>query len=63
MIQIIGIMVAFYIITRMLHLLIDKSKEINAVTMISAILTLLIAAYSLYALATTGASISRSLLE
>jgi hypothetical protein len=60
-IQVIGIMIAFYIITKMLHLLIDKSKEASPITLISAGITLLIAAYGIYSLLTSGAGLGRYL--
>ncbi len=63
MIQVIGLMIAFYIITRMLHMLIDKSKEINTVTMLFCVLTILVSIYGIYSLLTSGSEISQSLLR
>jgi len=56
-------MIAFYIITRMLHMLIDKSKEINTVTMLFCVLTILVSIYGIYSLLTSGSEISQSLLR
>jgi len=53
MIPAIGLMIAAYIITRMLNLLIDREK-ISIVTTIFAAITILVSIYCIYVLLTTG---------
>lgn len=62
MIPPIGIMIAFYIITRMLNLIIEKRKETGFLTMFFAILTILVAIYAIYALI-TGSTEASELLK
>lgn len=63
MIQAIGLMIAFYIITRMVHLLTDKPKEVKTLTLIFAVITILVAILGIYSLITSGSEISRTLLD
>lgn len=63
MIPLIGIMIGAYIITRMLHLIIDQSKTTNAVTMIFAVITILITIYVIYSLLTSGSETSSSIFN
>lgn len=53
MIPVIGLMVGFYIITRMLNLLIDK-KATSIITTIFAGITILVSIYCIYVLLTSG---------
>lgn len=43
MIPVIGTLIALYVITRMLNLLIDKSKGTSIITMLFAVITVLFA--------------------
>jgi len=61
MIPIIGIMIAFYIITRMAEVF--EAKEKGTITTILAVLTVLVSLYAIYALATSSVNIPSSLLE
>lgn len=62
MIPAIGIMIAFYIIIRMLNLIIEKRKEPGFSTMFFAILTILVTIYAIYALI-TGSTEASELLK
>ncbi len=53
MIPAIGLMIAAYVITRMLNLLIDREK-ISIVTTIFAAITILVSLYCIYVLLTSG---------
>jgi hypothetical protein len=55
------LLVALYVMARMAHLIIDKSKEISIVTAALAILTILAAVYAVYVAFTGSAEISRLL--
>jgi hypothetical protein len=61
MIPVIGYMVGAYIITRMAHLLIDKSKETNIITAFLAVITILVTLYALFTLATNSSEIASKL--
>ena len=63
MIQVIGLMVALYIITRMFHLIIDKHKETGIVTLLFALLTIIIAVYGANFLFTSGSEITKTLSD
>lgn len=63
MIPTIGIMVALYIITKMLRLIIDKRKETSIITLLFAALTLLISIYSIISLASSAAEIAQKFLK
>ncbi|MFC2165901.1 hypothetical protein ACFLT2_13015 [Acidobacteriota bacterium] len=59
MIPAIGFMVGFYVITRMLSLLLrDKEGKESAVTLVFAGITILVALYGIYSLFTTGIDLS-----
>jgi hypothetical protein len=60
MIPLIGLMVGAYIITRMLHLIIDKEK-LSPVTLIFATCTILITLYVIYSLLSKGMELTGSL--
>ncbi len=63
MIPTIGIMIALYIITKMLRLIIDKRKETSIVTLMFAVLTLLMSIYAIISLASSGAEVAQQLLK
>lgn len=63
MIPTIGIMIACYIITRMLQLLVDKRKETNIITMLFAVITVLVSLYSIYWLFKYGSEVAQTLLR
>ncbi len=53
------LLVALYVMARMAHLIIDKSKEISIVTAALAILALLAAVYAIYVALTGSAEITK----
>jgi len=57
MIPIIGILISLYIITKMLHLIMDK--KVNIITLLFAGITLFMAIYAIYALATSGTQLTK----
>ena len=61
MIPAIGFMIAAYIITRMLNLLIDKGKQTNIITAFFAVITILVSLYAAYVLVTSGTEIASKL--
>jgi uncharacterized membrane protein AbrB (regulator of aidB expression) len=63
MIPLIGIMIGAYIITRMLHMIIDKAKTTNVVVMVAAVITVLLSIYVIYSLITSGSELDRSFLR
>jgi hypothetical protein len=56
---VIDIMIAFYIVTRMVEIFEAKEK----ITIIFGVLTVLVALYAIYSLATSGANAPSSLTE
>jgi hypothetical protein len=62
MIPMIGIMIGFYIITRMIELLARKGERTEPrIVAVFAVTTIVVAGYAIYSLATTGASLADSL--
>jgi len=61
MIAAIGIMISFYIITRMLNLIIEKRKETGFVTLLFSILTILVSIYAIYVMISGSADIEKLL--
>ena len=61
MIPAIGLMIAAYIFTRMLQIIIDKGKETNIIVALCAIITILITLYAAYVLISSGADIASKL--
>lgn len=59
MIPTIGILIALYIITRMLQLIIDETKKTSIVTLLFAGITLFAAIYTIYSLITSGSQLSK----
>jgi len=57
MIPLLSIMIGIYIITHMLHLLIDKEK-ISTITTILAALTILVTLYCVYGIVKAGGDIA-----
>lgn len=57
MIPLLSIMIGVYIITHMLHLLIDKEK-ISTITTVFAVLTILVTVCCVYNIVKTGGSIA-----
>ncbi len=62
MLPLLSIMVGLYIITRMLHLILDK-KELSIVTTVFAGITMLATVYCVYQIVQTGAGIASLLPE
>ena len=61
MIPAIGFMIAAYIITRMLSLLIDKSKDTSGLTKVFAAITILVSLYAVSVLVKSGTEIASKL--
>lgn len=61
MIPAIGLMIAAYIFTRMLQIIIDKAKETNIVVMLCAVITIIVTLYAAYVLITKGTEIASGL--
>jgi len=54
-------MIGFYVITRMLNLIIDKRKETGIVTAALAVVTILMACYAMFYCITKGTEITQLL--
>ena len=61
MIPAISLMIGFYVITRMLNLIIDKRKETGIVTAALAVVTILMACYAMFYCITKGTEITQLL--
>ncbi len=59
MIPVLSLMVGLYIITKMVHLLADKHKEIGIVTGAFAVATIVVAIYAIYYCLSKGGELAQ----